>query len=192
MGHKQPKEDEMLIVEKHEPILEEINAVGFILDIGGGGEGVIGQLMTDQVIAIDKNKRELEEAPSENLKIVMDATDLKFLDNSFETVTAFCSLMYMNSETKKQVFKEVHRVLRKDGKFLIWDVTVPEKPDEKLKYFVLPLNVKLPHKTIETGFGVPFFAHDKNYFLQLGKKTGFDVKVQEDINKMFYLEFVKK
>ena len=33
-----------------------------ILDIGGGGEGIIGKLKGEQVVAIDPNKRELEEA----------------------------------------------------------------------------------------------------------------------------------
>lgn len=36
---------------------------GSILDIGGGGEGVIGQLYGQQVVAIDKLQEELDEAP---------------------------------------------------------------------------------------------------------------------------------
>ncbi len=36
---------------------------GKILDIGGGGEGVIGRLYTSQVVAIDNNQAELDEAP---------------------------------------------------------------------------------------------------------------------------------
>jgi ubiquinone/menaquinone biosynthesis C-methylase UbiE len=192
MGHKQPSEDEMLIIDKHKLTLDVIDSIGFILDIGGGGEGVIGQLMTDHVIAIDKNKRELEEAPDENLKIIMDATDLKFLDNSFDTITAFCTLMYMNSKTKEQAFKEIFRVLRPDGRFLMWDVFVPKKTDDKLKYYVLPLEISIPHKTINTGYGVPFYEQDKNYFKQLAKKTGFKLIQEVDINKMFYLVFTKE
>jgi len=45
------------------------------LDIGGGGEGVIGQMKGKQVIAIDPNRRELEEAADGPLKIVMDARE---------------------------------------------------------------------------------------------------------------------
>jgi len=33
----------------------------------------------------------LEEAPAGPLKIVMDATDLKFLDSAFDTATAFAT-----------------------------------------------------------------------------------------------------
>lgn len=36
---------------------------GSILDIGGGGEGIIGQIYRDKVIAIDNCRQELDEAP---------------------------------------------------------------------------------------------------------------------------------
>lgn len=44
------------------PQLIELNPIiteGFILDIGGGGEGIIGKLNGKKVIAIDKNENEL-------------------------------------------------------------------------------------------------------------------------------------
>lgn len=43
---------------------------GKILDIGGGGEGIIGQVLGDKVVTIDKLKEELEEAPEGPLKVV--------------------------------------------------------------------------------------------------------------------------
>lgn len=69
--------------------LSNIRLEGLILDIGGGGQGVIGQFEKDKVIAIDHNKRELKEAPEGGLKIIMDAGELKFLNNTFGTVTSF-------------------------------------------------------------------------------------------------------
>ena len=36
---------------------------GHILDIGGGGEGIIGRLYQKQVIAIDHRQEERDEAP---------------------------------------------------------------------------------------------------------------------------------
>lgn len=57
---------------------------GKILDIGGGGEGVIGRLYTNQVVAIDIRQDELDEAPTGFEKILMDATQLDFKDNSFD------------------------------------------------------------------------------------------------------------
>ena len=42
--------------------LEQLALEGRLLDIGGGGEGIIGRLGGDRVIAIDASHRELEEA----------------------------------------------------------------------------------------------------------------------------------
>ena len=60
---------------------------GSILDIGGGGEAVIGQIYKDRVTAIDNCKEELEEAPDCCSKQLMDATELSFPDDSFDNVT---------------------------------------------------------------------------------------------------------
>ena len=73
--------------------LNPIETDGFILDIGGGGQGIIDKLNGKQVIAIDVNKRELLETQNEALKVVMDATDLKFLPETFDACTYFFSFM---------------------------------------------------------------------------------------------------
>ena len=65
---------------------------GSILDIGGGGEAVIGQIYKDRVTAIDNCKEELEEAPDCCSKQLMDATELSFPDDSFDNVTFFYTL----------------------------------------------------------------------------------------------------
>ena len=77
---------------------------GWVLDIGGGGEGIIGILKGNQVIAIDHRKRELEETTNEALKIVMDARELKFLDESFWTATAFFTFLYVHWEDCESIF----------------------------------------------------------------------------------------
>ena len=59
--------------------LSPIEMEGLILDIGGGGQGIIGKLNGRQVIAVDTSERELRETQNEALKVRMDATDLKFL-----------------------------------------------------------------------------------------------------------------
>ena len=51
-------------------VLEDFAADGYILDIGGGGEGIIGQLKPAQVVAIDLSARELLGAPAGPLKNV--------------------------------------------------------------------------------------------------------------------------
>jgi len=126
--------------EKQEIVLNEFEANGYLLDTGGGGEGVIGQLKGDQVISIDISEQELVDAPSTNLKIVMDATDLKFIDNSFNTVAIFYTLMYIKGLDHEKVFKEAKRVLKHGGKLLIWDVNLPVSKDTSKLYGVYPFN----------------------------------------------------
>lgn len=46
---------------------------GSILDIGGGGEGIIGRLYDPQVLAVDNRQDELDETPETFKKALMDA-----------------------------------------------------------------------------------------------------------------------
>ncbi len=116
--HREISEDRLYFFKREEVVLEDLTAEGLILDIGSGGQGVIGRLKGEQVIAIDPNKLELQGAADGPLKIIMDATDLKFLDESFNTVTSFYTLMYIKEEeSHKQVFGEVYRVLKQGGVF---------------------------------------------------------------------------
>jgi SAM-dependent methyltransferase len=127
---------------------------GRILDIGGGGEGIIGQMFEDKVIAIDPSRRELEEVKNGDfIKLVMDAKDIKFLNNTFETVTDFFTFMYIPSQDHEIVFKEVYRVLKKGGAFFIWDLNIPKKPKESKDIFAIRLKINIGVNEIETGYG---------------------------------------
>src|SRR5512140_1179824 len=109
--HKNPSPESIWQAERQLVTVEDFPSQGSILDIGGGGEGVIGQLKGRQVIAIDLIKRELEDAPTGPLlKIVMDARDLKFLDGSFATATVFFTFMYIDPGDHAKVFQEIRRV----------------------------------------------------------------------------------
>jgi len=173
--------------------LSNIKLEGLILDIGGGGEGVIGQFKKDQVIAIDHNKRELEEAPEGGVKIIMDAGELAFLDNTFDTVTSFFTLMYIPKSEHKKIFKEIYRVLKKDGYLVLWDVIIPKRENQIHEMFSLPLKIKMDDKELDTGYGVFWGKKEQNleYFQKLSIKVGFsEVKFKSD-DQIFYLR-VKK
>ncbi|KKN62990.1 hypothetical protein LCGC14_0506300 [marine sediment metagenome] len=174
--------------------ISKVTMEGRILDIGGGGEGVIGQLKGKQVVSIDYSKDELEEAPeSGGLKIVMDANDLKFLDDTFDTVTAFYSIMYIPLKNHKKVLQEIYRVLKPRGEFLLWDLTIPEKTIKEKNIILVILKVKLKDKVVETGYGVKWDKmQDANYFINLGKVVGFEVLEQQVERNIFYLRFTKK
>ena len=97
---------------------------GKILDIGGGGEGVIGRIYQQQVIAIDNDQEELDETPNVCKKMLMDSTSLCFGECEFDHVTAFYSLMYMTEEEQRKTVEEVFRVLKYNGLLHIWDTTI--------------------------------------------------------------------
>ena len=192
-GHATYKPEQMQRFEQQEVTVPDFQASGFILDLGGGGEGIIGRVKSTQVVAIDLIKRELAEAPPGPLKIVMDATDLKFLDGSFNTVTCFFTLMYVPQTQKHKVFEEAMRVLAPGGRFLVWDAVIPALMDPTKELVVFPMRIKLPHETVTTGYGTPWqdTARDTAYYVELATKAGFKVAARQESAHNFYLELRK-
>lgn len=174
----------------HSIELSPLETDGLILDIGGGGQGIIGKLNGRQVIAIDKSEKELEGTDNEALKIVMDAADLKFLQKSFDVCTAFFSLMYIPKDLHPKVFSEVYRVLKDDGRFLIWDAEIPKECGD-YKVFVARLKVRLPNEEVEAGYGVKWQIQDMEYFRRLGQQAGFRVVGEWGRGEIFFLEMAK-
>lgn len=173
--------------------LSNIRLEGLILDIGGGGQGVIGQFKKDKVIAIDHNKRELEEAPEGGLKIIMDAGELKFLNNTFDTVTSFFTFMYILKSEHQKIFKEIYRVLKKDGNLVLWGVRIPKRENRIYEMFSLPLKIKINDIELDAGYGVFWGKKEQSleYFQKSSKKVGFsEVEFISD-DQIFYLR-VKK
>lgn len=124
---------------------------GSILDIGGGGEAVIGQIYGDRVTAIDNRQEELDEAPNCCSKLLMDATELLFPDGSFDNVTFFYTLMYMTEETQRKAISEAERVLKAGGAMNIWDSNIRSAyPDP----FVVDLDIRFSDKEIHTSYGI--------------------------------------
>ncbi|QUI24660.1 class I SAM-dependent methyltransferase [Vallitalea pronyensis] len=140
--------------EKKHIMLKEDYKDMLILDIGGGGEGVIGSLYGRNVIAIDRRLEELNETNNDSIKVIMDACDLKFTNNQFDVATLFYTLMYMKEEEKIECISEVKRVLKPGGIFEIWDTYIPSYDGGEKDIFVLRLEIDLPQKAIDTGYAV--------------------------------------
>ncbi|MHA1584604.1 MAG: class I SAM-dependent methyltransferase [Promethearchaeota archaeon] len=163
-----------------------------ILDIGAGGEGIIEILEGKRVIGIDKNKRELVETDNDSLKIVMDATDLKFLDESFGLATAFFCLMYIPNNVIQKIFYEINRILKTGGSFYVWDIKLNPDLYPNKKIYAIMLKVILPNgKEIETGYGTKMRNISAENYIQYARKAGFEVKNNEDFGMYYKIEFWK-
>ncbi|MGF7059152.1 class I SAM-dependent methyltransferase [Brassicibacter mesophilus] len=187
------QDERMYVIKNQKIVIEKELDVNRILDIGGGGEGVIGLCYGDKVIAIDRSKDELEESPDGPLKIVMDASKLSFLENSFDAVTSFFTLMYISIAEHEKIFNEIYRVLNECGKFILWDATIPKYDNSTKDIFVIHLEVSTPDKRIETGYGVlrKDKEQDIQYFINMGLRTGFKVIKEEIHDHTFKIIFQK-
>jgi aminoglycoside 6-adenylyltransferase len=184
--------EQIFRLEPQTVMLADFPADGFILDIGGGGEGLIGQLKPGQVVAIDVNRRELEEAGPGALKIVMDAGALHFLDGAFDAATACFALMFIPAADHPRVLAEVFRVLAPGGRFLIWDADVPTRPADvpaAQRIVAFALTVHLPEQTVETGYGTPWpsQAYDLAYYTHLAQTAGFEIVEQAQQGRVLSL-----
>ncbi len=187
-------EEKIQFIDLHKIDLTAVELKGRILDIGGGGEGIIGQLKGEQVVAIDRRKSELKEAaPGDYLKIIMDAKDLKFLDETFDTTTAFFTLMYIPLSEHRKIFQEIYRVTKKGGEFVIWDFKIPKRDISDKDFYGLYLEVKIEDKEISTGYATKWDKEqDLEYYLKLGAAIGFKSVEKKITNEVFYLRFQKE
>lgn len=191
--HLEKTKDSIYYLEDQSISVNDFCSPGLILDIGGGGEGIIGQLKGTQVISIDLYREELEEAPDGPLKIVMDAEATSFLDHSFEVITSFCTLMYIEPTKQELVLEEIYRVLKPGGRFLVWDVILSKCPDESKEAIAFYLNVNLPGKKIRTGYGTrcPHKCLDISWYKNIAEQVGFVVSRKEVTQRLFFLELLK-
>jgi ubiquinone/menaquinone biosynthesis C-methylase UbiE len=188
------KDDEFYQFEQVKLEVKDFPSEGFILDIGGGGEGVIGILKGSDVIAIDLRKDELEETGDGPLKIVMDARDLKFLDNSFNTASAFFSLMYIKSqEDQQKIFEEACRVLKPGGYFHVWDVDLEQRPETEKEFYIVLLRYRVGEEETGTGYGQrwPEEPRGEKHYITLAQAAGFRHISTERNMHTFYMKFQK-
>ncbi len=165
----------------------------WILDIGGGGEGIIGKLKGRDVIAIDRIKRELEETKNEALKIVMDVKDLQFMDASFYYATAFFTFMYIPEPDHKIVLSEVWRVLKPGGEFMIWEPIFTIPPEEREKRLaVILLKIHFPDGSfVDTGYGGILRDQNADTIINPAETIGFKVVKKKATDYTFHVKLKK-
>jgi ubiquinone/menaquinone biosynthesis C-methylase UbiE len=165
-----------------------------ILDLGGGGEGVIGQLRGRQVVTVDVRRQELEDCPPGPIKVVADARELPFLDEAFNAITAFFFFMYVPESDRASILAEAYRVLRPGGQCTIWDASIPSQGERTQEVFIVPVKAELPDRTIETGYGVRWEGHEMSIedMTQMAQSAGFIVAEQTNEGEHFRLTLARK
>ena len=169
----------------------EKDLIGPILDLGGGGEGVIGQIYRQQAVVIDNRQEELDETPEGPEKLLMDAAELTFADGPFQHVTEFFSLMYMPHAVQAQAIIQAARVLRPGGSLQIWDAHIISAfPDP----FFIDLDIDAAGTAIHTTYGIlkEEGAQDCGHILRLCQDAGLRLAVRQDFDGWFYLRLLKK
>ena len=99
--------------------LKKLRQEGLIIDIGGGGEGLVSRIETSRVCAVDINLNKIRETMiygQASQWILSDGRMLSVQDERFNVATLWFSLGYIQDKNSKaQVLGEVARVLRRLG-----------------------------------------------------------------------------
>lgn len=162
---------------------------GSILDIGGGGEGVIGRLYGAQVVAIDICREELAEAPDCCEKLLMDATKMTFPDHSFDNVTSFYTLMFMDKLSQQQALCETARVLKPHGEVHIWDCKIDSAYPSP---FCIDIEVALPNARLKTTYGIgKLNTQDIDSIIQMCEIAGLKILYAQTNDLHFYIKCEK-
>ncbi|GBE19522.1 demethylmenaquinone methyltransferase [archaeon BMS3Abin17] len=112
------------------PLMKDLDVLGGknkkIIDLGCG----LGEIEKDlskqfgEVVGIDFSKKMVESAKKRNKSLnnvefyVKDMTNLQSFDNKFDVAIAINSILSGNLNEINKIFKEIHKILRKDGKFI--------------------------------------------------------------------------
>lgn len=179
----------LLEVPQQEITLNQIQGTGRIIDIGGGGEGLVSRIEGTRVCAVDIRMSEIREArihdPPANW-FVCDGQTLCFKNNSFQIATFWFSLGYMSDwRIKENVMKDVHRVLERDGLVSIRASKI-DCDEERL---IFRVTYTLPDGTLsQTGYGV---KGNQNQTISTISKllvdTNFEIVNQVDTNHWFQI-----
>jgi ubiquinone/menaquinone biosynthesis C-methylase UbiE len=165
---------------------------GSVIDIGGGGEGIIAQIGNERITAVDKLQSEIDEAKPNAPKanwILADATALSYSDEYFDNATAFFSGMYMSVETYEKVCREVYRVLKNKGEFWIWDANISDNKD----LFLIRLHITLPNgKKIKTGYGTRRMNQNIPEITQKLVEAKFYIDQTDNHEQWFFIKAIKK
>ena len=92
-----------------------------------------------KIVGVDLSEGQIAQAVKKNQYsnldfLVMDAANLKFASDSFNIVLISAALHEMDKTLRTKVLKEVYRVLKNKGYFIIFDHHEPSEPKLRIFY----------------------------------------------------------
>lgn len=155
-----------------------------VLDLGCGGGRNIEYFLTkaDKVYGLDHSNTSVKMASEINKKaidtgrckiLVGDVRTLPFEDESIDIVTAFETIYFWNDI--ERCFKEIYRVLKKEGQFLICnEVSSKERRDVKKLLKMINFEIYKPNDLTkmlrELGFTCQYHLDRKKQMVLIAKK----------------------
>ncbi len=176
-----------------EVVLNRVTGPGRIIDIGGGGEGLVARVEGDRVCAVDIRMDEVREARIHETQatwVVADARSLCFRDATFDIATFWFSLGFMPGwDVKRHVVREVSRVLTGSGALLVKACRIDCDTD----VFIFRMRGILPDGTItQVGYGMHGRqGQDMSRTAALLEECDFHVVRMEDHGHWFEVEAVR-
>lgn len=174
--------------------LPSLRYEGLILDIGGGGEGIVSRVCRERVCAVDIQLDKIREAHIYPVRhtnwFLSDGASLCFESGAFGAVTLWFSLAYMRTwEKKREVIREAYRTLSTDGVLSI----LAAKIGGQYEKYILRVRFELPDGTIsETGYGlVGEQTQSPEEAEEVLRDVGFSVNQSEEDEYWFGIEAVK-
>lgn len=155
-----------------------------VLDLGCGGGRNIEYFLTkaDKVYGLDHSETSVKMASEINKKaidtgrcqiLLGDVKTLPLEDQSIDIVTAFETIYFWNDI--ERCFKEIYRVLKKEGQFLICnEVSSKERRDVKKLLKMINFEIYKPNDLTkmlrELGFTCQYYLDRKKQMVLIAKK----------------------
>ena len=167
----------MYASSKYENVLENENKTAVnhlnptkgdkILHIAASGVNIKKyiNLKDIELIEVDQNEEFADAGGVDHI----DITQMPYQDNTFDKVIVIANFHHSNNTEREIIYKEIYRVLKPDGKFILGDVMKYSLQDFFLNGFVNHYN--------PNGHNGQFFDISD---LELFRKTGFLTKIKND------------
>ncbi len=130
------------IVQKNDTILDIGMGTGtFAILCAKKGANVIGIDNSEKMLEVAKKNIEVKRLMHriQIIKMPVIELDHQFSDNSFDKITAILAFSELYQDEQNFCLKQINRILRDDGEFILVDEVKPKKILKKIAYLIIRL-----------------------------------------------------